>query len=591
MNNCASITNLELKSIFDLLGYNFVIPSYQRGFRWTKSEVEQLLNDIWDFTRKENKKQGEFYCLQPIVVKKTNRAYEVIDGQQRLTTIHLILSFIEKFHLKSTLQDVYFKEKFTIKYVTRPKSEEFLQNITEIEYQNKQNDNIDFYFINEAFKVIEKWFSNLNRNKKEQFLQVFLGELNEPTSHPVVVIWYEINDSSKNVVDIFTRLNIGKIPLTNAELVKALLLKSQNFPENVVNIKQIQIATEWYSIEKSLQNDNFWYFIYNGTDKKYDVRIEYILDLISKKNKTSDHYYTFLFFYSKLVNEKENIDDIWWYIKSHYLILEEWFNDFEFYHYIGYLITCEYSINEIIEEYKNKTKNEFRDCLKKKIKELINCTEEKLVELTYGTSKVKKILLLFNIQTIINSGNFALSFSFSHYKNANFEIEHVRSRSDKFITSEKKQREFLKDLALFLIDSDMVTDEDIEKENEESKKEILKKIKQMQNDEKINNIEFESLFNMARKYFHEEDDSFVDNISNLALLDAETNRSYGNSFFAIKRMKIIENDKKGKFIPIATKNLFLKYYSRKPKNYIYWTNEDAEDYLNAIKETLKEFLS
>ena len=77
----------------------------------------------------------------------------------------------------------------------------------------------------------------------------------------------------------------------------------------------------------------------------------------------------------------------------------------------------------------------------------------------------------------------------------------------------------------------------------------------------------------------------------MALLDSTTNRSYGNSFFPIKRKRIIENDSKGIFVPIATKNLFLKYYSKKLGDVMYWNNDDAKDYLDAIKITLKDYLT
>ena len=80
-----------------------------------------------------------------------------------------------------------------------------------------------------------------------------------------------------------------------------------------------------------------------------------------------------------------------------------------------------------------------------------------------------------------------------------------------------------------------------------------------------------------------------DDISNLTLLDATTNRSYGNSFFPIKRKRIIENDSKGIFVPIATKNLFLKYYSRKLGDVMHWNDNDAQDYLEAIKTMLRNF--
>jgi uncharacterized protein with ParB-like and HNH nuclease domain len=81
---------LQLKTINDLLGENFFIPNYQRGYRWTPKQVEDLLNDIWTFATKpiDKAKESQFYCLQPVVVKNHQWAnadnesisgYEVVD--------------------------------------------------------------------------------------------------------------------------------------------------------------------------------------------------------------------------------------------------------------------------------------------------------------------------------------------------------------------------------------------------------------------------------------------------------------------------------------------------------------------------------
>ena len=84
----------SLKTIKDLENFNFYIPNYQRGYRWDKIEVNALLQDILDFYQTD-KNQESFYCLQPIVVKKDSKKYKVIDGQQRLTTIFLIIKFLD----------------------------------------------------------------------------------------------------------------------------------------------------------------------------------------------------------------------------------------------------------------------------------------------------------------------------------------------------------------------------------------------------------------------------------------------------------------------------------------------------------------
>ena len=73
---------IELKNIKDILECKFYVPSYQRGYRWNKQQVIDLLEDIWEFSQKNELKKDEFYCLQPIVVKKMDgleEKWEVID--------------------------------------------------------------------------------------------------------------------------------------------------------------------------------------------------------------------------------------------------------------------------------------------------------------------------------------------------------------------------------------------------------------------------------------------------------------------------------------------------------------------------------
>ena len=79
---------IKTKTVGELKDYSFFVPSYQRGYRWTKNEVEALLNDIYEFSTEGNQK----YCLQPLIVKrKEDGSYEVVDGQQRLTTIYIFM--------------------------------------------------------------------------------------------------------------------------------------------------------------------------------------------------------------------------------------------------------------------------------------------------------------------------------------------------------------------------------------------------------------------------------------------------------------------------------------------------------------------
>ena len=102
---------------------------------------------------------------------------------------------------------------------------------------------------------------------------------------------------------------------------------------------------------------------------------------------------------------------------------------------------------------------------------------------------------------------------------------------------------------------------------------------------------FNLLYANLTTYFGEEaEPETINNISNLAILDFSTNRGYHNAMFPIKRKTILHNDMTGVFVPICTKNVFLKSYSKKLGEVMYWKEHDANDYLSAIKQMLKEYL-
>jgi uncharacterized protein with ParB-like and HNH nuclease domain len=612
---------LILKRVAELFKYNFFIPAYQRGYRWNSSQVKQLLNDLWDFSEKDNygtKENSPFYCLQPVVVKidDENNRVEVIDGQQRLTTIYLILK-----HLEGQI-DSDTKNFASISYETRIKtsscvgSEEFLKNIKDYQdHQDKADANIDFSHMLKAYNTIEEWFKKKANNDgyitaKAKLAPILIGESK--------VIWYEVQDSEfdekrNNLIDIFTRLNTGKIPLTNAELIRALFLQKDNFSLENATLNQLKIAFEWDIIEKKLQNDSFWYFIYSTNFyKKYETRIEYIFDIIQGRQKGSEYYYTFNKYLKDFTSTKENANnddtnitdysepiDIWRKIKKYFLKIEEWYNDYELFHYVGFLIEYGTEIDKLINESNDMKKNEFLDYLKKAIENIIPNNIEELSYDNKNKENIKKILLLFNIQTVLESQKSDMRFPFHKYKSESWDIEHVCSQTDKLISERDRPIWVSDNLEYFTgsTDSDEVTkyvDSLNEKLKEQSKEdqslEICKKLIELNKLEIIKDKEFTDVFDLVENFFKGNNPvEDKDSISNLTLLDSITNRSYGNAFFPIKRKRIIDNDSKGIFVPIATKNLFLKYYSKKFDEIKFWNEEDAKNYLDAMKHTLHEF--
>ncbi len=566
--------NISTKPISDLLGMNFFIPAYQRGYRWTEQQVKDLLKDIWDFIESDPSKE-DWYCLQPIVVQVNNEQWEVIDGQQRLTTVFLILKYLEKF-VESEIKT------FELEYETRnsgkSNSKDFLNNVQQ-KAENEALDNIDYFHIYKAFEAIKEWFkkkSETHNSVSSKFITPFL----EKTK----VIWYETNED--DAVQIFTRINMGKIPLTNAELIKALFLNSSNFKTDreknedekkimteKVRLKQLEIANEWDFIEYSLHSEEFWWFV-NKDENEKDTRIEFLFELIVGKptSKEEDDTYTFRKYAEKFQSKSEKeIEENWKQVKRCYQTLQDWFDNRELYHKIGFLVTVGEEIKSFIEKSQIEDKTTFIEFIDGKIKNRFSNIQ--LAKIEYGNGIIRPILLLHNIQTMLNNTKENSRFPFNRYKKERWDIEHIHANA-----SEAKVKDELEEQKNWLVEN---FEKDDSVHNNDALNKRIRKLIDSESDKKGENFE-----EIIEYVLGEEDDT----LRNLCLLDRGTNRSYKNDAFKMKRKKIIEQEKKGTFIPICTRNVFTKYYSDELKQLGQWSETDRTAYFENIKEVLNSYL-
>lgn len=656
------MNTLELKSIAELGNRAFHIPDYQRGYRWTRRQVEDLLNDIFEFSQKDN---AGIYCLQPLVVVKKSSdeqlldrvhaakdldevkrilngqwEWEVVDGQQRLTTIRLILEVLGRSHF------------YDITYQTRENSADFLNEVTTAEAaeekaEEKEKNNIDFYHIYQAVSVIGRWLNEKFDEKGKKFFQDIL--LNR-----VKFIWYETEEDPK---EVFARLNIGKISLTNAELIKALLLNKSNFgssDNDKIRLWQQEIAMEWDVIEYALQSNEFWLFL-NVPGNERPTRIDYIFDMIcrcdllgckdEKETDATDDFKTFRYFYHYLAVQKQNgvslaqaVRTIWEKVREIFHTLQEWFDDMELYHYIGYLICMGRRVDEIHKQWTDSdNKSGFIEkYLKEEIKKTIPCKdiENTVYEVDPENSaqikdrsktNCRPILLLHNLQTVINQNRILSTnakykngvfykFPFHLYKSEGWDVEHIDSNTENGLNDIQSQREWLLYAYFGLQDKAYQTLRDqiqeffrprkVDEQSEDSAKQTARDEQFAELRRQIEGISDNNRLSQIEK----------NKIWNFTLLDASTNRSYGNAIFPAKRRVIIGKDQGKKFnppiiengqikessptengssafIPPCTKYVFLKYYNTASFDPNAWTKDDAEAYKNNIIEVLKDFLS
>lgn len=554
---------LETKLVGDITG-DFYVPSYQRGYRWGETEVVRLLDDIYSTEGKRN------YCLQPVVVRKNGDRYELIDGQQRLTTIYLISRFMneESFGFID-------EPRFTLSYETRDRSEEFLQSIDE----SRKEENIDFWFLCSAYESIKKWFAEKDRKSTLTNVNKYFDEI-------VKIIWYEVGES-EDAISLFTRLNIGKIPLTNAELVKAMFL-SKDTDENVDREKQEEISLQWDNMEKELHNDSLWYFLTNQTNADYQTRIDLVLDLISgKPDGNREQYYTFFAFDE--MRKTQSLDSIWRSIQQTFLVLRDWHRNHELYHKIGYLIASDsLTLQQIFNLSKNKTKDDFRNSLDNYIRDSIRI-KGNYADLSYekpqDQKRIAKLLLLFNVESVRRNGEHSQWFPFDKYKfgkggKVAWSLEHIHAQQSEGLRTQDMWKEWLR---LHIPSVEAVGDDSGE---------LIKSMNAAIAKDKLERQEFDAIQQQVVDLLSVKGNTeYLHSIANMALLKTTDNAALNNSTFDVKRNEIIQMDREGQYIPFCTRMVFLKYYTPSADNQLhFWGHADRVAYVDAMNNVLVDYL-
>ena len=615
----SDLNTIELLSIEQLNTHPelevFYVASYQRGYRWGQEEVEYLLNDINDIAIDKK------YCIQPLaVIARENKTWELIDGQQRTTTLFLIQTVLKNCFFIQT------EPYYGLDYNTRLSTKDFLNALREDDIlkdfliniriddipkknldvaledkwgefikSNQDKDNIDNYHLFKAYLIINQWL--FPRTREERL--AFYKKLTEQT----YVIWHPVTieqEGIQTIEDFFINMNAGKIKLTSAELIKALFIidiEKSDDPWDVRDFKKKKLANEWDSIENELHNNTFWYFITNTTEQEYPTRIGKLFDIDCKKANGASELFSYYQYSKGKERGGENLD--WKKIKQIYQRLKEWYDDVEIYHLIGYIINAKFmTLEDIIVKTENKTKLKIKDFFKQTIKD--NFAQEKtkdkqryqvyaLDKLHYEDSyaECKNTLLLYNIKLIERTfPNQRFPFDLYQDPETQWSIEHIHPQNPQLLKSKEDAEEWLNDY------EERFKEEDEESENNTKIAELKQKLHNL----KDSTLTIE-LSNQLKEFSDTVNDALgLHLIGNQALLDKATNSKIGNKGFLKKRSLILDasTNTNGTYIPLATINNFLKKTTdtgaNKSIKVSYWSAQDAEDYTEDIKKLLEEFL-
>lgn len=597
-----SNSELPLKPFSELKGMTFHIPYQQRGYKWTVSNVEELLNDLRDF----NDSSKKLYCLQPLaVVPLGENKYSVLDGQQRLTTLYLLYVYL------CGLSPYAFEyERDDSDKLSRS---ECLMNIASID-SKIANKNIDFYYIYKAYHHIDDVFSQwaecengdtdeIEKRKislKQSFIQLLEHRKEEKS---IQIIWYEVASSKQH--ETFRNLNSGKIYLTNTDLIKALFLNRES---GLPAIERIEAAATFERMEHEMQNDHFWYMI-NATElRSGQTRMDFLFNLVSGCKQSDydiDSRWSFRHYFAK--PETGTLSEKWKSVRHTFLRLKDMYDDIYSYHYIGFLT---YNSNrnpinrmkELLNLNEQYPHSQFICELKKKIKPILkNRNHEHIKDYRYDTSDKKdlrQLFLMHNIETILQryeqlheNNRTGLEkeyerFPFELLHKQSWDIEHISSNTDSDFTKTEDCKDWLNSVKMDLGDNYPKDVDDLEQK-------YLKK---------ANRDNFNKLYTAIMQRCDEHTkDAIKDKmqVGNLTLLDSHTNRSYHNALFPRKRRYVIVTDgladEKDEFeksvirlyIPPCTRQVFTKAYNKTNKLSLNaWTQKDADFYVKDMEQKL-----
>lgn len=494
-------SNSKLKSINDLKKFSFYVPFYQRGYRWTGDEITSLLEDVaaWDGPNP--------YFLQLLVVRKDGMKYNIVDGQQRLTTVALILEKLDS-----------------------------CEGYFSIDYARGSEGSADARFRKNAKEIIADWMQKCS--KREALRDNFLN---------AQFLYYEASDEQEEK-RLFHQLNTWRIPATDAELVKCIILSRGD-------AGALEGRTwEWDTMERSLRDDMFWGMLGLSAESK-TLRMEIFLANIP-------------FVQKRMEEDKANIErfPIFAQIqKIEKCDLEEWWKEV-----VMYWKSCLRDHGDILRHNYVGWRNLCRQsgyCNAPQCLEIKNELMEKADLYEENVCWARSWLLLANA-----------AFAWTHGRRYDFygqaqrraiSVEHIRARNQHKLDSDELKR-WLEE----------------KKVSESKRAEIINRYVCVQDVVKAEDELAKSLADIKVPYFEKSVDH---SIGNLALLTNEANAAFNNGTFEEKRFKLVKRLSEGDFVPDLTQAVFFRTLPGVGNGAV-WVETDREVYKDFMKNIVRVFL-
>lgn len=554
----------------------YLIPSYQRGYKWASDDtgaVTILLNDI----KKAFELKKKEYYLQYITIKETkdgqDTVLELIDGQQRLTTLSILIAVAAN----NLAENDYTKDNFAtgkLDYAVRGNffqeaiHSDLKQYLAE-DWEEPDDFSQDKHYIISAARKINKFINETYKEKEEW--RSFFNFVKDDVK--IIVNVVDRGESER----VFSNLNSNKVSLTEAELIKGILLtkvsrgedKRKRFRE--ITEERMKLGMLWDEMARWCNSPEVRSFYFDNKNDgmtelmKFALYYKYPDNSYDEKKDPKD--YPLFNCYLDLPSHQEAYQAI----VDSYRILKDLYEDTEAYNLLGYVMSVKKApFKSCVEMIKQKdsiltlyiqsilTKKELKVRLLKQIKGII--PKENVEDLWYGENDddIHRVLLALNVFEPKDNQISRTRFDFYSFKNFEWTLEHIFPQSPEGknhdLTDEEKEE--IKTMVAEIDDADL-------------KEKVLVSLDKIRTDD-----EKESLKNALGKV--------VNTIGNMCLLTRGDNASNGCVFFKEKRKNINNLIANGSFVPKHTFEVFSKMLLLDPGPIEVWTKNNMKEHKTII---------
>lgn len=256
----------------------FIIPEYQRPYSWSDEQVETLFRDLWDFTCSEGgtERDGTYFLGSIVSYENENGEQEIIDGQQRITSLFLLLRAI---YTRLSEADIKTEEASNFINKIQPAIWRTNKLTGKVDYSSillnskviSDNENTVLKKILETGSIEESSQDNYSKNY-EKFLSLF----KEYSSENPLMIYQFIYallsqvivlpitaDTQDTALTIFSTLNDRGLPLSDADIFKAKIYNYLNKEDKKIFIeKWKEIEEETLRVSENIQQMFYYYMFY-----------------------------------------------------------------------------------------------------------------------------------------------------------------------------------------------------------------------------------------------------------------------------------------------------------------------------------------